>query len=137
MKWERLCQLGCELPEVAEGIWYRTAALGVRGRYFVRLKEDGESAVFRLESVEEQDFLTKSRRDIYYITDHYRGYAAVLARLKVLPVGECRARLKTAWRAVAPSALLKRFDDGLAQRRTGGRARGEAGKTRPPGRRPA
>ncbi len=107
MKWERLCALGRELPEVAEGQWYRTPALNVRGRYFVRLKEDGESVVFRLESLEEQEFLAASRGDVYYLTEHYRGYCAILARLAVLPVSECRQRLETAWRVVAPKALVK------------------------------
>ena len=47
MKWEQLCKLGCELPEVREGIWFRTPSLEVRGKSFVRLKEDGKSVVFR------------------------------------------------------------------------------------------
>jgi hypothetical protein len=116
--WEGLCKLGRELPEVAEGLWYRTPALGVRGRFFVRLKEDGQSVVFRLEDLEEQEFLTNSRGGVYYITDHYRGYRAVLARLRVLPVSECRARLETAWRAVAPNVLVKRLDAEVGQART-------------------
>lgn len=111
MKWEKLCELGRELPDVAEGVWYRTAALGLRRRYFVRLKEDGQTVVFRLESLDEQEPLTEARRDLYFITDHYRGYKAVLARLlHHLPASECRARLETAWRTVAPKALVQRFD---------------------------
>jgi len=37
MNWQRLVAIGCELPEVAEGIWYRTPSLQVRGKSFVRL----------------------------------------------------------------------------------------------------
>jgi hypothetical protein len=107
MRWEKLCQLGRALPEVSEGVWYRTPALHVRGRFFVRLKENGQSVVFRLESLEEQDFLTSSQPELYYVTEHYRGYKAVLARLPALTTSECRARLKTAWGAVAPKPLLK------------------------------
>jgi hypothetical protein len=110
VRWERLSALGRELPDVTEGLWYGTAALSVRGRSFVRLKEDGQSVVFRLESLDEQDFLTEARRDVYYVTDHYRGHKAVLARLRRLTVSECRARLKTAWRTVAPKTLLKEAD---------------------------
>ena len=110
MKWETLSELGRELPSVVEGLWYRTPALGVRKRFFVRLKEDGESVVFRLESLEEQEFLLESHGATYYITEHYRGYAAVLAHLKALSVPECRDRLERAWRAVAPTALVKEFD---------------------------
>jgi hypothetical protein len=118
MKWEKLCSLGRELPEVAEGLWYGTAALNVRGRFFVRLKEDGLSVVFRLESLDEQDFLTESRPNVYYVTDHYRGYKAVLARLRPLTVSECRARLATAWHAVAPKSLLRAFATKPTGRRT-------------------
>jgi len=49
MNWQRLAALGRELPEVAEGIWYRTPALLVGGKGFVRLKEDGASVVFLLD----------------------------------------------------------------------------------------
>ena len=105
MKWERLCELGRELPEVVEDVWYRTPALKVRGKGFVRLKEDGETVVFVVDSVDEQEALIAAMPAVYFITDHYRGYPAVLARLAALRVGEARARLERGWRARAPRAL--------------------------------
>jgi hypothetical protein len=111
MKWEQFCKLGCELPEVVEDIWFRTPALKVRGKSFVRLKEDGQSVVFLLESLAEQEFLIEAQPDIYYITDHYRGYPAVLARLAALRVPESRLRLGQAWRVKAPRALVVQFDE--------------------------
>ena len=105
MKWEKVCELGLELPEVEEGIWYRTPALKVRGKAFVRLKEDGESLVFILESLEEQEFLLQAKPEVYFITDHYQGYALILARLSALRVAECRARLRTGWLLKAPKTL--------------------------------
>lgn len=110
MNWEQLCKLGLTLPEVVEDIWYRTPALKVRGKAFVRLKEDGESVVFLLESVDEQELLIEAQPDIYFITDHYRGYPAVLARLSALRAPECRMRLERAWRVKAPRALVKQLD---------------------------
>jgi hypothetical protein len=107
MKWEHLVKLGCELPEVEEGSWFRTPALKVRGKSFVRLKEDGQSVVFLLESVDEQEFLTQAQPELYFITDHYRGWPAVLARLAKLRVAECRRRLEQGWRLKAPKALVK------------------------------
>lgn len=114
MNWEQLCKLGLALPEVVEDIWYRTPALKVRGKAFVRLKEDGESVVFLLESVEEQELLIEAQPDIYFITDHYRGYPAVLARLSALRTPECRVRLERAWRLKAPKTLVKQLDQGPA-----------------------
>lgn len=111
MKWEQLSRLGRELREVAEDVWFRTPALKVRGKSFVRLKEDGESVVFLLESVEEQEFLIAAWPEIYYITDHYRGYPAVLARLAALRTAEARERLEAAWRIKAPKTLVKQRDE--------------------------
>ncbi|XXY53542.1 MmcQ/YjbR family DNA-binding protein [Sorangium sp. So ce269] len=110
MNWEQLCKLGLALPEVVEDVWFRTPALKVRGKSFVRLKEDGQSVVFLLESVDEQEFLLEAQPDIYFITDHYRGYPAVLARLSALRAPECRMRLERAWRLKAPKTLLKQLD---------------------------
>lgn len=110
MKWEQVVKLGSELPEVVEGIWFRTPALKVRGKSFVRLKEDGASVVFLLESVDEQEFLIQAQPELYYITDHYRGWPAVLARLARLRVAECRHRLQQGWKLKAPKALRKQLD---------------------------
>lgn len=114
MNWKQVCKLGLALPEAVEDVWFRTPALKVRGKAFVRLKEDGESVVFPLESVDEQEFLITARPDIYFITDHYRGYPAVLARLRALRTPECRLRLEQSWRLKAPKTLVKQLDQHLA-----------------------
>lgn len=112
MNWPGLVRLGRELPEVAEGVWYGTPSLAVRGRSFVRLKEDGASVVFVVDDVDEQEMLIAATPEVWFITDHYRGYSAVLARLARLTVSEARPRLERAWRKKAPAALIKRFDGG-------------------------
>lgn len=110
MQWKQLCRLGRLLPEVALDIWFRTPALKVRGKAFVRLKEDGENVVFLLESVDEQEGLCDALPAVYWITDHYRGYPAVLARLAALTEPECRLRLERAWRVKAPRTLVAQLD---------------------------
>ena len=110
MKWDRLVELGLELPEVVEDIWYRTPALKVRGKGFARLKEDGDTVVFFVGSVDEQQFLIETQPEVYFITDHYRGYPAVLGRLAALDVMECRVRLEEGWRIKAPKTLVKQLD---------------------------
>jgi hypothetical protein len=109
LSWKQLCKLGQALPEVSEDFWYGTPGLKVRGKGFVRLKEDGRSVVFMLESVDEQEYLCESQPDLYFITDHYRRYASVLARLAALPVPAARLRLERAWRMKAPAALVKQW----------------------------
>jgi hypothetical protein len=111
VNWKQLVKLGRELPEVAEGTWYGTPSLQVRGKSFLRLKEDGKTVVFLLESVDEQEFLTEMRAEVFFITDHYRHYPAVLARLAKLKTEEARYRLEHAWRQRAPAKLVCVFDD--------------------------
>ena len=81
MNWQQLSKLGRELPEVMEGVWYGTPALKARSKGFVRLKEDGESVVFLLDDVDDQELLIADRPEIYYITDHYRGYSPQCSRV--------------------------------------------------------
>lgn len=106
MTWEQLCKLGLALPEVEVGPWYRTPSLKVRGKGFVRLKEDGASVVFMLESVDEQEFLTRTQPELYFITDHYLGYPCVLARLSALRAPEARKRIEQGWKLKATKALV-------------------------------
>ncbi|MFN7135402.1 MAG: hypothetical protein ACK4N5_25235, partial [Myxococcales bacterium] len=58
-----------------------------------------------LPSLAEQEVLTAEQPKLYFITDHYRGYPAVLARLARLGVREARTRLRRAWLVKAPKKL--------------------------------
>jgi hypothetical protein len=113
MRWPKLVEIGSELPEVEESTWYRTPALKVRGKGLCRLREDGETVVFMLASVDEQEALIAARPSLYFVTDHYRGYAAVLAGLRKLRVADARERLRAAWHAKAPRSLTKRVADAI------------------------
>jgi hypothetical protein len=105
--WKQIVAIGRALPEVEEDLWYRTPSLKVRGKGFVRLREDGENVVFLLESLEEQAFLLESQPKVFHITDHYRGSAMVLARMAKLPIALCRTRVEQSWLVRAPRALAK------------------------------
>jgi hypothetical protein len=106
MTWKQVCRLARRLPEVREGTWFRTPSLEVRGKSFVRLKEDGQTVVFLLENVDEQELLILAKPEVFFITEHYRGWPAVLARLSTLDPAECRIRLGRAWRKKAPKGLV-------------------------------
>ena len=107
MTWRQVVELGLQLPEAKEGVWFRTPSVAVRGKSFIRLKEDKKTVVFLTESVDEQEFLVRALPDVFFITDHYRGYPAVLARLPRLRAPECRRRLRSAWKQCAPKKLVR------------------------------
>jgi hypothetical protein len=110
MKWDELVAIARELPEVEESTSYGRPAIKVRGNFMAGYNPQEKAFVLRIGSVEEQDFLIEMAPAIYYITDHYKGYPAVLARPSKLTKKEARGRLEQAWRKQAPKALVKKFD---------------------------
>jgi hypothetical protein len=96
-----------KLPELGEGTSYGTPALVVRGKSFARLK-DAETLVLML-SLEHKEFLIEAAPEIYFETDHYKGWPAVLVRLSAISDEELGRRLTEAWRHRAPKRLAAGF----------------------------
>jgi hypothetical protein len=96
------------LPEVDERSSYGTPAFKVRGKLFVRLKEDNESIVVRIE-VADRALRLQADSSAFYITDHYRNYPWVLVRLSAISQDDLADLICDAWRLRAPSRLLAQF----------------------------
>ncbi len=77
---ETVRQLALALPGVEEGTSYGTPAFKVRGKLFVRLHQDGDSIVVK---IDERDRAMRMSADpqTFYITDHYLQYPLMLVRL--------------------------------------------------------
>ncbi len=97
-------EMAMELPGVEEGTSYGTRALRLKGKFMARLKEDGESVVFRV-GFDERDLLMQTRPAVFYITDHYLGYPAVLLRLSAATRQEAADIIEMSWQFVAPKRL--------------------------------
>lgn len=91
------------LPAVARSTSYGTPALKVRDKSFVRLK-DSTTLVLLCPS-EQKTLLMEISPDIYFETDHYVGYPAVLIRLDAISDEELSLRIEDAWRFKAPGKL--------------------------------
>ena len=107
MTYDDVRAIALELTGVEEGTSYGTAALKVRGKLFVRLKEDGETIVLRTDEFE-RSHLMQSHPKMFYITDHYRDYPWVLVRLRAVRRPMIKALIEGAWTRVAPRALRVR-----------------------------
>ena len=86
-----------ELPGVSQGTSWGTAALKVNGKLFVRLKEDGETLVLKMDIVS-RDLVIKAQPKIFFITDHYREWPYVLVRMSEVRGPQMRELLEDAWR---------------------------------------
>jgi len=97
-------------PEVEDGTSYGTAALKVRKKLLVRLKEDGDSLVMPGVPADERDMLVESQPAIFYFTDHYKDYPMVLIRLSKAKRTTVEPLLRRQWRALASKAAIREFD---------------------------
>ena len=104
---DQIRELALKLPGVEDGTSYGTPALKVKGKLLARLKEDGQSVVFRV-TFDQRDLLMQTKLKVFFITDHYLGYPAVLMRLSVASRKEAVDIIEMAWRFVAPKRLQAR-----------------------------
>ena len=83
------------LPGVEEGTSYGTPAWRHRGKLLARLHQDGESIVLKVGN-ETRDHLLQADSQTFFITEHYRNYPSVLARLDRLSAEDLRKLLARA-----------------------------------------
>ncbi|HEU0053439.1 MAG TPA: MmcQ/YjbR family DNA-binding protein [Longimicrobium sp.] len=102
-------RMALALPAVVEGTSYGTPAFIVRQKRFVRVKEDGETLVLRV-NLFERDLLLEREPEVFHITDHYRDYPAVLLRLAAVTPERLQTALEDAWRFCAPRKLVTEYD---------------------------
>ncbi len=100
-----MCKLALVLPGVELGRSWGTPGLKVKGRFLARLKEDGESLVLRI-GFETRERLMTREPDVFYVTDHYLNYPAVLVRLPRVRRAALARLLEEAWTEVAPERLV-------------------------------
>jgi hypothetical protein len=105
VSFEELRQTALALPGVEDGTSYGTPALKVKGKLFVRLREDGESVVLPCD-FDEREVLLVAAPEVFFLTDHYRGYPLILLRLAGARRAELPEILERAWLRVAPKRLL-------------------------------
>ncbi len=108
-----------ELPGAVEGISYGTPAFRAGKNLFVRLREDLDALVVKIDP-QERTMRIKTDPQTFFITDHYLNYPWVLVRLATVERDDLRDLLEDAWRSSAPKRAVETYD----------RDRGET-KTRP------
>ncbi|KKB78125.1 hypothetical protein VW35_12340 [Devosia soli] len=84
------------LANIERATSYGTPALTVKGRSFVR-QLDASTIVLQC-PLEQKVLLMEISPGIYFETDHYIGYDAVLVRLDAIEDEELGLRLEDAWR---------------------------------------
>lgn len=95
------------LPDISEGTSYGYPAFKVGKKFLCRIKDPDTLVVIC--PLEEKEILMAAAPGIYFETDHYKGWPAVLVRVKEIEPDELRHRLVRAWTVQAPKKLVKAF----------------------------
>ena len=108
---ERIKRLAAEarLPEVEEASHYGTPALKVGGKAFVSVKND-ETIVLSI-PLDEKERLMEMAPEIYFQTDHYRGWPSLPMKIGAIGDEELKMRLVAAWRFRAPKKLAATYSN--------------------------
>ncbi len=98
--YETVRKTALALPHVEEGTSYGTPALKVKGKLFVRLKEDPDIIVLKMPFDQREGLMTEDP-ETYFITDHYLDYEWVLVRLSKVRADALRELLAIAHRVAS------------------------------------
>ncbi|HET6567282.1 MAG TPA: MmcQ/YjbR family DNA-binding protein [Rhodothermales bacterium] len=96
-------------PGMEEGTSYGTPGFRTGGKLLVRMHQDGEALVVRVDP-SERETLMEGDPVTFYITDHYRNHPWVLVCLSTVSPAELRDLIEKAWRKAAPKRLVAAFD---------------------------
>jgi hypothetical protein len=97
------------LPSTAEGPCYGTPGFRVKGKLIARLWEDNRTLVVKIDRTE-RELLIEAEPDVYFVTDHYRGYDWVLVNLSKVKSADLVRMIENAWRSVAPKRLIRELE---------------------------
>ncbi|HSZ74331.1 MAG TPA: MmcQ/YjbR family DNA-binding protein [Rhizomicrobium sp.] len=106
----RLKKIVLSFPLAMESVSYGKPSFHVGKKFFTRLREEDNSIVIIVGSMDERDMLLESDRKLFHITDHYKDWPTVLLRLDKADSAMVRGFLERRWRAIAPKKLLKEPD---------------------------
>jgi hypothetical protein len=96
-------------PETQEGTSYGQPSFKAAGKFLTRLRSEDNSVVVFVDSLDHRDMLMEAEPRTFHITDHYRGYPIVLARLATVDREWLRRTLEQRWLKIVPKRVAKAY----------------------------
>jgi hypothetical protein len=96
------------LPGIEEYRCFGTPAFRIRKKLLAHIQEDGETIAIHCRN---RDEWIRKKPAVFFVTDHFRNYPSVLARLNKVNNTDLTAIFYEAWRSLSPKKLIRDFDD--------------------------
>ena len=106
----QLKKIALSFPEASEKSSYGKPAFAVGKKFFTRWRDEENSIVLIVDSIDERDMLLEADPKTFFITDHYKDYPSVLVRMERITQDELCAMLERRWRKIAPKKLVAAVD---------------------------
>jgi hypothetical protein len=100
-------RIALSFPEAHEKLSYGEPSIFIVKRFFTRLRKEDHGIVLLVDSIDEREMLLEADPEVYFMTDHYKNYPYVLARLGKIDEATLVARLERIWQKIAPTKLVK------------------------------
>ncbi|MBK9125541.1 MAG: MmcQ/YjbR family DNA-binding protein [Chloroflexi bacterium] len=105
---DRVRDIALAMPGVEESTTFGTPSLKVNGKYLFQMK-DNDTLIVSVD-LDTREMLLATEPEIFFITEHFRGWPAVLVRLAETDDRTLRDIIEKAWRRRAPKKLVKAYD---------------------------
>lgn len=93
------------LPHVEEGTSWGYPSYKAAGKFLTRIRDEDASLALYVASIDERDMLLEADPESFHITDHYRNYPMILARIERVDPAWLEAVLLARWRKLVPRKL--------------------------------
>ena len=101
----QLKKIALAFPGVVEGTSYGNPSYLVIKKFFTRWRDEENSIVLIVDSIDERDMLLEADPKTFFITDHYKNYPSVLAHAAKIDAKTLHGMLERRWRKLAPKKL--------------------------------
>ena len=77
-------KIALSVPGAEEVLWFRKPAVFLHGQFLTKVHHKEDAMTLRVSSMEMRDMMLEAEPKLFYITDHYRNFPFILARLTAL-----------------------------------------------------
>jgi len=96
------------LPGAEERPWFNKPCAFIHDRFLTRVHDKEEAVVLQVGSMEMRDMMLEAEPQLFYITDHYRNFPFLLARLSGLTKASFKQMLEGRTKQLAAMPPPKR-----------------------------
>ena len=110
MKFNEIREMALSFPGVEEQLAFGRPTYKLSKRFLACIaKIDDDTLCIKVPDQREREYLLATRPEIYYLTDHYANFGALLVRIPQADPAELRDLFEQAWRTFATKRLIAQF----------------------------